>query len=65
MYEKTDITSIGFLQAQYRYYTKSGLDISTLSDDAFCQEIAWLRKIRDLEKDEKIIELMNMNNAGL
>jgi len=54
MYEKADTSSIGFLNSLYRYHTKCGLDISTLSDEQFCQEMAYLQKIRQQEFDYSV-----------
>lgn len=59
MKENASTDSIGFLNSLYRYHTNSGLNISALSDDEWCREMAYLELIREQEQQLTISKQLN------
>ncbi len=55
--EKTDVSNIGFLETMLEYYLP-GLDASTLSEEQFINKMAWLLKIRGMEKEDNITNVL-------
>jgi len=45
------VSSIGFLETMLEYYLP-GLDASKLSEKQFINKMAWLLKIREMEKQQ-------------
>jgi hypothetical protein len=52
------MTDTGFLETLLEYYLP-GLDVSLLTDEQMAAKLGWLFKIRQMEREDQAVNVMN------